>query len=243
MPKGNEIRLFSEFYSSDVIVASPLGMVLTFNSNKDEDEDEDNVILESDSDDDDDNDEEGNDGEKNSKKKSKKAAQKSTKKGVNKTKGKDGVPAADFLSSIEVALVVNTDTMAMQNFDHVLRVFELMNRRPLIERGSDYSRVRSWYLSDDPFNAARYRQTILLSNCMIPAMVGLFQRKCQSHAGKLRFRTVSKNGAAASLTVSHRQIFQRVAHMARSLKEADEVYSAVLVTLLQEFSYDWLSTL
>jgi hypothetical protein len=251
--KGTEIRLFSEFYSSDVIIASPLGMVLTFNSNREEDNDDDNAVTALDSDDDDDDEEEEEEEEeeededdddegKGSKKRSmkskgkKKAKQqkKSSKKETISKKKKsnkspDGVSAADFLSSIEIALVLNTDTMAMQNFDHVLKVFDLINRRPIIERGSDYSRLRHWFLNDDPFAAARYRQTILLSSAMIPNMVGLFNRKCKSHSGKVRIRNISKNGAASTLTVSHRQIFQRVAHMAKTLKEGDEVMMILIL--------------
>jgi hypothetical protein len=250
--KGTEIRLFSEFYSSDVIIASPLGMVLTFNSNREEDNNDDNAVTALDSDDDDDDDEDDEEEEeeeeeeeddddegKGSKKRSmkskgkKKAKQqkKSSKKETisKKKKSTDGVSAADFLSSIEIALVLNTDTMAMQNFDHVLKVFDLINRRPIIERGSDYSRLRHWFLNDDPFAAARYRQTILLSSAMIPNMVGLFNRKCKSHSGKVRIRNISKNGAASTLTVSHRQIFQRVAHMAKTLKEGDEVMMVLIL--------------
>jgi len=258
--KGTEIRLFSEFYSSDVIIASPLGMVLTFNSNREEDND-DNAVSALDSDDSDDDDEDDGEGEededddedeegKGSKKRSmkskgkknakqqKKSSKKETiSKNKKSNKSTDGVSAADFLSSIEIALVLNTDTMAMQNFDHVLKVFDLINRRPIIERGSDYSRLRHWFLNDDPFAAARYRQTILLSSAMIPSMVGLFNRKCKSHSGKVRIRNISKNGAASTLTVSHRQIFQRVAHMAKTLKEGDEVMMMMMRCFNTQYFY------
>lgn len=53
----------------------------------------------------------------------------------------------DFLSSIEVVLVEQTDVMLMQNFDHLTALFKMMNCLPAQNRDTDFSRVRDIYLN------------------------------------------------------------------------------------------------
>lgn len=49
---------------------------------------------------------------------------------------------ADFLSGIEVALVLRADVMQMQNWAHVEAVFEHLNGMPKQQHGTDIMRVR-----------------------------------------------------------------------------------------------------
>ena len=52
------------------------------------------------------------------------------------------VDGADFLSSIEVALVLRADIMLMQNWTHVVTVFESLNQMPVQQHDTDIMRVR-----------------------------------------------------------------------------------------------------
>lgn len=111
--KGPELRLFTDFYRSDIVVASPLGLVLTFNAGGGGGEGEghggDNGGDESES---------GGEGEGND------VRGGNGRKGTKPKRRKKElvVPAADFLSSIEAALVFDADVMGFQNWDHVLKV-------------------------------------------------------------------------------------------------------------------------
>ena len=81
-----QVKLFTDFYQSDVIVASPLAVATRIADERE-----------------------------------------------------DGV---DFLSSIEVALVLRADFMLMQNWAHVETVFEHLNEMPKQQHSTDIMRVR-----------------------------------------------------------------------------------------------------
>ena len=83
----------------------------------------------------------------------------------------------------------------------------LLNRLPAEDHGTDFSRVRPWFLDNQ---AALYRQTIVLSSLMEPQVCGLFHRKCRSHAGKVRIRAVAEQGTCSTLDVPVKQLFQRL---------------------------------
>lgn len=53
---------------------------------------------------------------------------------------------ADYLSSIELAVVVRADVVLMQNWEHVATVFAALNKQPREQRGADIMRVRQWFL-------------------------------------------------------------------------------------------------
>ncbi len=53
----------------------------------------------------------------------------------------------DFLSSIEVCVIDEADTMHMQNWDHVLTVLNCVNVLPKQTRDTDFSRVQDFYLN------------------------------------------------------------------------------------------------
>ncbi|WAQ83090.1 hypothetical protein PtA15_3A457 [Puccinia triticina] len=79
---------------------------------------------------------------------------------------------ADFLSSIEIAIVDQMDVMQMQNWDHVEFVVEHLNRLPTKPRDTDFSRVKPWYLDG---HARHLRQSILFSAHVSPAQTALFR--------------------------------------------------------------------
>jgi U3 small nucleolar RNA-associated protein 25 len=89
------IKLYSEFYSSDIIISSPIGLVTLINEAE-----------------------------------------------TAKKEEKD----TDFLTSIEIAVLDYVDVILMQNWSHVLTVFEHLNRIPTNQHGTDFMRIREWYV-------------------------------------------------------------------------------------------------
>lgn len=83
-------QLYTEFYSSDIIVASPLGLRMIVGAEGEEDRD------------------------------------------------------FDFLASIELLVLDQTDVFFMQNWDHLLHVLDHFHLQPKKMHGTDFSRVRSW---------------------------------------------------------------------------------------------------
>ncbi|KAG9086798.1 rRNA-binding ribosome biosynthesis protein utp25 [Ceratobasidium sp. 370] len=125
--KGKGWRLFSGFLSSDIIIASPLGLRM----------------------------------------------------GVER----DGPP--DFLSSLEVILVDQLDSLAMQNWTHLTSTLELCNVLPKDAHGADFARVREWCLDG---HSAYLRQTIMLSAYETPQIRALFNntKLLRNVAGRVR---------------------------------------------------------
>ena len=50
----------------------------------------------------------------------------------------------DYLSSVEVVVLLRGDMLAMQNWQHVETVFESLNKLPKQQHGVDIMRVREW---------------------------------------------------------------------------------------------------
>jgi U3 small nucleolar RNA-associated protein 25 len=69
----------------------------------------------------------------------------------------------------------------MQNFDHVIHMFEHLNRLPTEQRDTDINRIRLWALEG---LAARFRQTIVLSSFVTPELARLWRQQCRNFAGK-----------------------------------------------------------
>ncbi|PWY97256.1 DUF1253-domain-containing protein [Testicularia cyperi] len=170
------LKLYSPFYDSDVIVASPLGLRL----------------------------------------------------GIEKEKGD-----ADFLSSIEMLVVDQTDVISMQNWEHLQFVFERLNQIPKQSRDTDFSRVKQWYLD----NRARFfRQSILLSSYDFPQLRALYNHSLQNLAGKARsvIPVPDANSGLSQSTAGMRHTFVRF-ESANLLSEPDH--------RLQHFTTKTLATL
>ncbi|TKR76055.1 hypothetical protein L596_017256 [Steinernema carpocapsae] len=85
----------------------------------------------------------------------------------------------DFLTSIEVVIVDHADVFLMQNWEHLVSVFESLHKTPEAIN-VDISRVRQWSLDQ---YAKIYRQTLLFSSFDVAEFRALFAQNCQNYAG------------------------------------------------------------
>nr|SVE92996.1 EOG090X05RM [Moina brachiata] len=103
----------------------------------------------------------------------------------------------DFLSSIEVLIMDQTDVLYMQNWDHVLQLYDHLHLQPREQHGTDLSRVRLWALNG---YSAHYRQNLIFSSVALPEAAALFTRRGTNFAGKVRIENAVAPTAA---TVCH----------------------------------------
>ncbi|KAL1874893.1 rRNA-binding ribosome biosynthesis protein utp25 [Diaporthe australafricana] len=146
------IKFFAQFYNSDILFASPLGLRMAIGS-------EDGRKVEH-----------------------------------------------DFLSSIEVVIVDQADSLLMQNWEHVEYIFEHLNLQPKDDHGFDVSRVRNWYFDDQ---ARHFRQTLVFSQFNTPELSKLFRLHCRNWAGKARVEP-EHAGVIGELGVKAKQTFSRI---------------------------------
>ncbi|XP_072532836.1 U3 small nucleolar RNA-associated protein 25 homolog [Salminus brasiliensis] len=145
------MRLYSPFYSSDIIVASPLGL---------------RTLL-----------------------------------GVEGEAQRD----FDFLSSIELLVLDQTDVFLMQNWEHVMHIVKHMNLQPLDSHGVDFSRVRMWNLNNW---AQYYRQTLIFSAISEPQINSIFSKHCHNYAGQVATKNLPKVGSICQVLVQLPHVFQ-----------------------------------
>ncbi|XP_005103363.1 digestive organ expansion factor homolog [Aplysia californica] len=150
----NTLHLYSPFYESDVILASPLGL---------------RAII-----------------------------------GLEGDKSRD----FDFLSSIEVLLVDQTDIFLMQNWDHFAHVLKHLHLQPREFHGVDFSRVRMWAINGW---SKFYRQTVIFSSVILPEILTVFNKSCHNFAGKVKVHRDTEKGTIQSSLYDSPQFFHRVA--------------------------------
>uniref|UniRef100_A0A146PAF8 U3 small nucleolar RNA-associated protein 25 homolog n=1 Tax=Fundulus heteroclitus TaxID=8078 RepID=A0A146PAF8_FUNHE len=148
--RGN-MRLYAPFYSSDIIIASPLGL---------------RTVL-------------GAEGESR----------------------RD----YDFLSSIELLVLDQTDVFLMQNWEHVLHVMTHMNLQPLDAHGVDFSRVRMWNLNNW---ARHYRQTLVFSSVQDPQINNILTKHCANYRGQITAKNMPKTGSICQVLAQLPHVFQ-----------------------------------
>ena len=158
------IRLYTDFYDSDILVASPLALSTKL--------------------------EEG-------------------------SKTKDEPNPMDFLSSIEIAMTYRADVLLMQNWQHVLKIFDALNRIPKQQHDTDIMRIRDWYVAG---KAKFYRQNILLSSFQSPEIKSLLSKHCLNHSGCARWKQNFK-GVLASIIPRLRHVFERLESFDSNEKE------------------------
>ncbi|KAF9106747.1 rRNA-binding ribosome biosynthesis protein utp25 [Mortierella sp. GBA35] len=157
------LKLYSDFYSADLILASPLGLKTVIGAEGDKKRD------------------------------------------------------FDFLSSIEVVIVDQTDDMLMQNWDHLETVFEHMNMIPKDAHGCDFSRVRNWCLD----GRSKYvRQTVMFSSFLTPEINSFFKKFSRNVAGKMKITQPYQDGSIVDVVPLVQQNFNRIE--TRTLAQADD---------------------
>lgn len=146
------LKLYSDFYSSDIIVASPLGL---------------RTII-----------------------------------------GAQGEPDRDFdfLTSIELLIMDQADLFFMQNWFHVIHLFDHMHLKPKELHGTDVSRVRQWCLN---LWAKFYRQTLIFSSVMLPHLESIFTKKCCNYAGKVKVVNPVAQGSICQVYVPMQHVFRK----------------------------------
>jgi U3 small nucleolar RNA-associated protein 25 len=152
MTRGS-VRLYTDFYDSDILVASPLAI---------------STRLEE--------------------------------------APKDEPDPTDFLSSIEISVLCRADVMLMQNWQHVVKIYDSLNRIPKQQHNTDIMRIRDWYIGG---RAKAYRQNILLSSFESPEMKSLFSRQCHNHSGLACWK-VNHRGVLSSISPGLKHVFERL---------------------------------
>ena len=122
------VNLYSDFYTADILIASPLGLRLII----------------------------GADGEKHQE--------------------------YDFLSSIEIAIIDQAESMLMQNWEHVLHMMQHTNLQPKETRNTDFSRLQRWSIEGW---SKHFRQTVLLSSFSAPEFNLLYKKHCSNLYAKI----------------------------------------------------------
>ncbi|RUP44070.1 hypothetical protein BC936DRAFT_149979 [Jimgerdemannia flammicorona] len=188
------MKLYSDFYSADVLIASSLGLRMIIGAEGDKKQD------------------------------------------------------FDYLSSIEVVIIDQTQMFLMQNWDHIevrgvfflfpaWHIFEHMNRIPKDAHGCDFSRVKNWYLDNRwVFFAAKFysnavfyllnmykhtvarthcrakhlRQTLIFSDFLTPEINALFNKHCKNVGGRLKIRLAAYKGSIVDVVPQVQQIFTRI---------------------------------
>lgn len=148
----NTVKLFSPFYMSDIIVASPLGL---------------RTII-------------GSEGEKQD---------------------------FDFLSSIEMLIADQADVFLMQNWEHVLHIFDYLHLTPKKSHDTDFSRVRMWNVNGW---SKYYRQTLWFSSIQTPEMSSICNKFSHNYNGKVKLLPKEVHGSVEQIAYQTPQIFQLI---------------------------------
>ncbi|KAM3582055.1 rRNA-binding ribosome biosynthesis protein utp25 [Umbelopsis sp. WA50703] len=157
------MKLYSDFYSADIIIASPLGLRTAIGAEGDKKRD------------------------------------------------------FDFLSSLEVIIMDQTQQFLMQNWDHIEHIMEHVNLIPKDAHGCDFSRVKSWYLD----GRAKYlRQTLIFADFLTPEINALFNKYMKNVAGKHKIKQ-SYDGSMVDVIANVQQTFIRLE--AQSLATVDDL--------------------
>lgn len=184
-PKG--VRLFTDFYDSDIIIASPLGLRRASAERA-----------------------AGVDTASQMRRRERERERNTEwKTGLDAPRSQPAREASDdaFLSSVEVAVVDGAHVFSMQNWDSLMRCMTSINRMPESPRETDFSRVREWCLEG---LMARFRQTVVLSRYRKSEFLQLF-RSGQNHAGALTLVEPTRGHCAImDVTVRMHKTFLRV---------------------------------
>ncbi|XP_022655484.1 digestive organ expansion factor homolog [Varroa destructor] len=145
------VQLYANFYSADLIIASPVGLRAIIGSEGDEKRD------------------------------------------------------YDFLSSIEIVVLDQTDVFFMQNWEHVVDLFKHLNIKPRKPHGVDFSRVRIWCVSEW---GKYFRQNIVISQVQHPQINALMKRYNFNYRGLVSVCNPVGTSVIAQVVVQIPHIFR-----------------------------------
>ncbi|XP_017883587.1 digestive organ expansion factor homolog [Ceratina calcarata] len=146
------LKLYSEFYSSDIIISSLLGLRILIGAEGEAERD------------------------------------------------------FDFLASVELMILDQSELFLMQNWDHMIHVLNHMHLQPKDSHGTDFSRVRSWSVNGW---TKYYRQTLIFSSVHVPEIYGIFNKKSYNYAGKVKVINPISSGSICQVVVQVPQVFHR----------------------------------
>ena len=95
----------------------------------------------------------------------------------------------------------------MQNWDHVLSVFENLHLQPKKSHDTDFSRVRNWILNG---YSKYYRQTLIFSAINAPQINNIFNKHCFNYQGKMQPKYTDQIGTICQITFQLSQVFHRI---------------------------------
>lgn len=179
-----QVKLYADFYRSDIIIASPLGLRRDRDAKAS-----------------------GHSGARKRKADAKEDTEWKSSLAAEPDK-REAVDDDDgFLSSIEVCIVDDAHILQMQNWESFLMTMERVNVMPKSVRDTDFSRLREWSL-DGLMRLCR--QTIVIAAYRSAALMA-FVRKLSNHSGRLLVaESASSRGTLASSLVSLRHTFVKV---------------------------------
>jgi len=128
--------------------------------------------------------------------------------GLRRVIGAEGetVRDYDFLSSIELLIMDQIDTVLMQNWDHLYQVLDYMHLQPKKSHDIDYSRLRSWCVNGW---TKYYRQTLIFSSIETPYINTMLIRKCFNYAGQVKVLNALEPGSIHDVIIKVPQVFYR----------------------------------
>lgn len=112
----------------------------------------------------------------------------------------------DFLASVELLIMDQTEIFMMQNWDHLLHVLDHLHLQPKESHGTDFSRVRSWTVNGW---SKYYRQTLIFSGVPMPEIHAIFNKRCFNYAGKARVVNSVVSGSVCQVVIQVPQVFHR----------------------------------
>jgi len=113
----------------------------------------------------------------------------------------------DFLSSIEMLIMDQTDVFLMQNWEHVLHIMDHMNKLPQKDHGTDFSRVRMWCVDN---RSKYYRQTLLFSSIQSPEINSIFNKYSQNFNGKVKRAVSIHMGCVQQVVNQIPQVYEKI---------------------------------
>lgn len=181
------VKLYSDFYDSDIIITSPLGLRRA-NAEKAWGQDKHSNIM---------------------REKRKREEDTEWQSGIDSKAEKPRSDENDdgFLSSIEICVVDGANVLSMQNWDTLKRALGMMNKMPSSTRDTDFSRVREWCLDG---LTKKFRQSIVLSRYRKSDVMAMFREFC-NFSGKVQVLEVpQEHGSMSDVAVQMRQSFFKV---------------------------------